>query len=117
MKRIIAIVFAISTLCIANAHTASATTLNNVVTGRVEHISTTNIKVYDPNAHHVLSFLLVPKFKRVFSDDGKTTYQMAKIHNGSIVRVYFDQKFLGARHADRIVVLTHKFWPVARMGS
>lgn len=74
-------------------------------TGRVEHISANNIKVYSPTEHRSLGFLLVPKFKQVFSSDGKTTTQMAEIHPGTMVRVYYDQHLLGARHADRIIVI------------
>lgn len=83
--------------------------------GNVVHISSNNIKV--KNAKQTLSFLLVPKFDRVFSSDGKTTYQMAKLHAGRLVRVYYDQKALGARHADRILVLNSAEKPVKSMKS
>ncbi|HTV72991.1 MAG TPA: hypothetical protein VME66_04715 [Candidatus Acidoferrales bacterium] len=105
MKRLTALVFMASQLFLAATLSAPAqTTVNNEFQGRVVHVSTDNIKVYDPYAHKTMSFLLVPKFDRIFSSDGKTTYEMARIHSGSWVRVYFDQKFLGARHADRIIV-------------
>jgi hypothetical protein len=105
MKRITALVFMASQLFLAATVSAPAQTkLNNEFQGRVVHISTNNIKVYDPTAHETLSFLLVPKFDRIFSSDGKTTYEMARLRPGRWVRVYFDQKFLGARHADRIIV-------------
>ncbi|MDQ6823576.1 MAG: hypothetical protein M3Z07_03685 [Candidatus Eremiobacteraeota bacterium] len=74
--------------------------------GIVKHVSVNNIKVQNPKTHETLSFLILPKFNQVFSDDGKTTYQMTNIHPGQYVRVTFDQKALGIRHADRIVVLT-----------
>jgi hypothetical protein len=73
--------------------------------GIVNHVSSNNLKVTDPKAHETLSFLIVPKFKQVFSDDGKTTYQMNAIKPGQYVKVYYDQKVLGQRHADRILLL------------
>ncbi|MFY9780103.1 MAG: hypothetical protein WAJ85_06295 [Candidatus Baltobacteraceae bacterium] len=73
--------------------------------GIVDHVSDNNIKVTDPRSHSTLSFLIVPKFDQVFSADGKTTYQMKAIKAGQYVKVYYDQKFLGQRHADRILLL------------
>ena len=90
-------------IMVATPQIAHATT--NTWSGRVDHVSTQNIKVYNPTAKQTLSFLLVPKFKQVFSDDGKTTIQMAMIKPGMWVKVYYDQKGLGARHADKIVEL------------
>lgn len=74
--------------------------------GITRHVSTTNIKVYDPKSHQTLSFEVTPKFKNVFSQDGKTTYQMNAIKAGQYVKVYYDQHFLGMRHADKIYILT-----------
>src|ERR1700694_1035920 len=82
------------------------------VEGTVTHISTTNIKVRVASTGQELSFLLVPHFDRVFSSDGKTTVQMSTIHPGSLVKVYYDQKALGIRHADRILVLNRLEKPV-----
>jgi hypothetical protein len=73
--------------------------------GIVIHVSNNNIKVMDPKTKQSLSFLIVPKFDQVFSADGKTTYQMKAIKAGQYVKVYYDQKFLGQRHADRILLL------------
>ena len=73
--------------------------------GIVDHVSSNNIKVTDPRSHRTLSFMIVPKFDRVFSSDGKTTYQMRAIKAGQYVKVYYDQKMLGMRHADRILLL------------
>jgi len=73
--------------------------------GIVDHVSSNNIKVTDPATHQSLSFLIVPKFDQVFSADGKTTYQMKAIKPGQYVKVYYDQEALGARHADRILLL------------
>ena len=74
------------------------------VSGIVNHVSDNNIKITD-GAGHQLSFLIVPKFDQVFSADGKTTYQMRAVKPGQYVKVYYDQKFLGQRHADRILVM------------
>lgn len=118
MKRFIAIIFTASQLFLAATVAAPAgTSVNNAFTGTVEHVSTDNIKVYSPVSHQTLSFLLVPKFDRVFSSDGKTTYEMAKVRPGALVRVYFDQKFLGVRHADRILVLNWKEHVISKMKS
>jgi len=75
--------------------------------GIVQHVSVNNIKVYNPKSHQALSFLLVPKFDQVFSADGKTTYQMKAVKAGRYVGVIYDQKALGARHADKIYLLTN----------
>jgi hypothetical protein len=81
-----------------------------VFEGNVVHVSSNNIKVANPA--QTLSFLLVPHFDRVFSDDGKTTVQMAMLRPGRLVKVYYDQKALGIRHADRILLLNHRGYPV-----
>ena len=75
--------------------------------GIVQHVSVNNIKVYDPKTHNGLSFLIFPKFDRVFSGDGKTTYEMKDIKPGKYVGVIYDQKALGGRHADQIFILTN----------
>ena len=74
--------------------------------GIVNHVSMNNIKVTDSKHHQSLSFLLWPKFDQVFSADGKTTYQMSAVKAGQYVKVYYDQKLIGQRHADRILLLT-----------
>jgi len=83
--------------------TAAATT--STFYGITVHVSTQNIKVEDTKTKQVLSFVLVPKFDQVFSADGKTTYQMSKVKAGQYVGVIYDQKALGARHADKIYLL------------
>ena len=83
--------------------------------GHVTHVSTTNIKVRGTNGQE-LSFIVVPKFNKVFSGDGKTTYQMTDIKPGMWVRVIYDQSAMGARHADRIV-LYRRGQPVKSMKS
>ncbi len=95
-----AIVSAIGLNMVALAGTEPATWV-----GPVDHVSTDNIKVWNDAHTQDISFLLVPKFKEVFSGDGKTTYQMAQIKPGMTVKVYYSQKLLGARHADKIFIL------------
>jgi len=74
--------------------------------GIVSYVSMDNIKVTDTRTHQSLGFLILPKFDQVFSADGKTTYQMKAIKAGQYVKVYYDQRMLGARHADRILLLS-----------
>ncbi len=74
--------------------------------GITVHVSTTNLKVHDPKSGQTLGFTVTPKFKNVFSQDGKTTYQMNAIRAGQYVKVYYDQHFIGMRHADKIYILT-----------
>jgi len=74
--------------------------------GRIVHVSSNNIKVQSKSGQ-ILSFLILPKWKNIWSDDGKTTYQMSFLHNGTPVEVLYDQSALGARHADKIIVLRH----------
>jgi hypothetical protein len=78
------------------------------VEGSLVHISTTNVKVIDDKTGKELSFLLVPHFDQIFSEDGKTTYQMSALRRDQLIKVYYDQKFLGQRHADRIEVLNRR---------
>jgi len=93
-------------LMLGMAASASATVGSSRFTGIVQHISTENIKVVNRGSGQTLSFMVLPKFDQVFSGDGKTTYEMAKIHPGDRVMVFYDQKALGMRHADRIVDLS-----------
>ena len=83
-----------------------AEAVNKIWTGYVVHVSTDNIKVINTQGTQTLSFLILPKFNQIFSDDGKTTYQMDKIKRNYLVKVYFDQNLLGARHADKIYILS-----------
>ena len=84
-----------------------AVAVTNVFYGEIEHVSTTNIKVRDPHTGQVLAFTILPHFDQVFSDTGKTTYQMRYLHNGQYVAVIYDQKGLGLRHADKIYVMNN----------
>ena len=106
---IIAAVFAavsvIGTAIVAPSPAQAAKVGSAWVEGTLVHISSSNIKIKDDKTGKELGFLLVPRFDQVFSADGKTTYQMKSLHSGQLVKVYYDQKLLGARHADRILVL------------
>jgi hypothetical protein len=100
----------IATLALAAAvvgpQAALAGKTNNFY-GEVVHVSTENIKVYDPKAKQTVSFVIAPSFDQVFSADGKTTYQMKNLKHGQYVRVIYDQKALGVRHADKIYILNN----------
>lgn len=80
----------------------------SVFYGEVVHVSVDNVKVIDPRNHQTLSFLVTPEFDQVFSDNGKSTYQMKDLKTGQYVRVIYDQKALGARHADKIYILNNR---------
>ena len=82
------------------------------VEGTLVHISTSNIKIKDDKTGKELGFVLVPHFDQVFSADGKTTYQMKSLHSGQLVKVFYDQKAFGIRHADSILVLNRSEKPV-----
>jgi len=95
---------AVTSLIFVPAH-ADAKVGSATFSGIVIHVSTNNIKVEDPKSKQSLSFFILPKFDQVFSGDGKTTYQMKAIRAGQYVKIYYDQSFLGQRHADRILLL------------
>ncbi len=102
MKRLLSGLFA-AALVLGNLQAVFAAEFYGIT----RHVSTSNIKVYNPKSHQTLSFEILPKFKNVFSADGKTTYQMSAVHAGQYVKVYYDQHFLGLRHADRIYIMSH----------
>jgi uncharacterized protein (DUF2237 family) len=79
----------------------------NVFYGITVHVSTSNIKVRDPKTRQILSFDLIPKFDKVFSANGKTTYQMKAIKPGQYVAVIYDQRALGMRYTDKIYLLNN----------
>ncbi|MEA2688934.1 MAG: hypothetical protein QOD51_1541 [Candidatus Eremiobacteraeota bacterium] len=112
----IAAVFAalsiLATGIVAPAPAQAATVGSAWVEGTLVHISSSNIKIKDDKTGKELGFVLVPHFDQVFSSDGKTTYQMKSLHSGQLVKVFYDQKLLGVRHADRILVLNRAEKPV-----
>jgi hypothetical protein len=77
---------------------------SEVFQGLVNHVSSDNLKVTDPKTSKTVSFLLVPRFNKIFKSHGKTM-QQATLKNGQYVKVYYDQKFLGRPHADRVLIL------------
>ena len=103
LRLLIALVFMAA---VAAPQLALAGKTNNFY-GEVVHVSVENVKVYDPKAKQTLSFILTPKFDQIFSADGKTTYQMKYLKKGQYVRVVYDQKALGMRHADKIYILNN----------
>jgi hypothetical protein len=105
-------VLPLATAIVAPAPAQAATVGSSWVEGTLVHISTSNIKIKDDKTGQEMAFLLVPHFDQVFSEDGKTTYQMKSLHSGQLVKVFYDQKLLGARHADRILVLNRMQKPV-----
>ena len=102
----------LTTIILSTAPAAAVPVGSSWVEGTLVHISASNIKVKDDKTGKELSFTLVPHFDQVFSSDGKTTYQMKSLHSGQLVKVFYDQKMLGMRHADRILVLTRHEMPV-----
>ena len=75
--------------------------------GTVRHISMNSIKVYDARSHQTLGFEILPHFDRIFSADGKTTYQMKELRPGRYVGIIYDQRAFGIRHADKIYILNN----------
>ncbi|HEV3156333.1 MAG TPA: hypothetical protein VGZ00_03205 [Candidatus Baltobacteraceae bacterium] len=73
--------------------------------GIARHVAVNSIKVYNPKTKETLGFEVLPKFDQIFSYDGKTTYQMDHIKAGQYVAIVYDQKTLGVRHADKIILL------------
>ena len=77
---------AVGLLCLSATLPAAAAEAN--FAGRVDHVSTNNIKVTN-DAGKTLSFELLPHFDQVFDFNGKTTYQMKKIHPGMWVNIRY----------------------------
>jgi hypothetical protein len=69
--------------------------------GRVVHISVDNIKVRNADGK-IMSFLIVPRFRKVYGKDAHVTRDLKDVHRGDRVLVRYDQHFLGVRHADAI---------------
>ncbi len=90
---------------------------HQIFQGLVQHVSTDNLKVTDPKTKQTLGFLLVPHFGNVFKKDGRTTVALKDLNEGQYVKVYYDQKALGARHADRILILDNANMAMGKMKS
>jgi hypothetical protein len=72
--------------------------------GTIVHISSNNVKVkgLEGGQMQVISFLYVPRLGKLTHNGGKVTNAQAALHEGEYVRVTYDQKALGVRHADAI---------------
>jgi hypothetical protein len=73
-----------------------------VFSGRLVHVSFDNIKVRSRQGE-VLSFLIFPRFRKIFGSDGRTTVQIQDLRDGDRVRVYYDPRAQSVLHANRIV--------------
>lgn len=102
---LVLLAFAVANLTVSPVH-AQGKQSSATFTGIVNHVSDANIKVTDPRTKQTLSFLIVPRFDQIFSADGKTTYQMKAIKPGQYVKIIYDQRMIGQRRADRILLLT-----------
>jgi hypothetical protein len=74
-----------------------------VFEGTLVHVSANNLKVTHPG--QTMTFLIVPRFGNVFKGNGTKPMQVKELHDGQLVKVYYDQKFLGRPHADRVLIL------------
>jgi len=85
---------------IVSAESSDHRTFDGVVT----HISTNNIKVkgIEAGKTQVLSFEYVPRIGKTLHSGGHVTTDQKMLHVGEYVRVTYDQKFLGLRHADAV---------------
>ncbi len=73
--------------------------------GNVVHVSVDNIKVHgiEGGRAQTLSFLIDPKITKLTHNHGKSTAELREIHVGDMVKIRFDQRLLGLRHADAIM--------------
>ncbi len=90
--------------CFVLAPVAARALATDRVIGTVIHVSTTDIAVKDAQSGKDYKFLLIPRFKRLFSKDGKTTMQMSALKPGTPVTVFYDRHLVGIPHADRILI-------------
>jgi hypothetical protein len=97
--------FVIGTLLGVPFGVAAASSDHRTFDGRVVHVSGENLKVtgIEGGKTQTISFLMVSHVRKIFKRKGSATTQMQDIKPGDFVRVTFDQKFLGLRHADEII--------------
>jgi hypothetical protein len=105
MKRQFAFLVATVVASVALLSAPSPALADATFYGTVIHVSMNSIKVQDMRSQQTLAFEILPHFDQIFSADGKTTYQMKRIHGGSYVCIVYDQHALGMRHADKVYVL------------
>lgn len=89
---------------LAPAAAGAASSDHRTFDGTIIHISTNNIKVkgLEGGQLQTLSFLYVPRIGKLTHNGGKVTRDQKALHEGEYVRVTYDQKALGIRHADAI---------------
>ncbi len=83
--------------------------------GTLVHVSADNLKVKNPD--QTMTFLIVPRFGAIFKGSGTKPMQVKDLHDGQLVKVYYDQKFLGRPHADRILILDRSEMAVKKIKS
>jgi hypothetical protein len=105
-------VLALTLSLIAGGVASAVTAGSQVYEGLVKHVSTSDLKVYNPSTKKTLSFVLVPRFGNVFKSDGRTPVQVKDLAAGQYVKVYYDQKALGVVHADRILIMSSSNVPM-----
>lgn len=105
MKKQIAL--GVATIVAAMAFSSGSAFAASTFYGIVRHISMNSIKVENPKTHQTLGFEIVPHFDRIFSANGKTTYQMKTLRPGRYVGIVYDQRAFGIRHADKVYVLNN----------
>ncbi len=83
----------------------AASSAHRTFDGTVVHISGNNIKVKgtEGGKEQTLSFLYVPRIGKIAHSGGQVTKTQEKLHVGEYVRVTYDQKLLGMRHADSVM--------------
>ena len=118
IKALGALFAVVLTLAPANAQRRAGTL---TFSGVAKHVSENNIKVTDPKTEETRSFLIMPNFDQIFSFDGRAMHQiraimpgqyvMQAILPGQYVRIYYDQKLLGQRRADRILLFSQRSAP------
>ena len=106
MRRVAFILGSIAVLGVAAAWpTPSRAMVTSTFTGKVNRVSVNDVKVVSLTGEE-FTFLIGPRFKNIWSADGKTRYQLADLKRGSQVQVIY-HAVLGVRHADKIILL-HK---------
>lgn len=92
-------------LAFTAAASVNAKQADAVFAGTVLHSSTHSIKVKNPRSGEVLEFQIIPRLTRL--EGHLKSHTMSAVRPGDFVKVYYDQHFLGLRHADRIIDSQH----------
>jgi hypothetical protein len=109
-------VAAIAAIAVAfNLAPSLAAKAPGVFNGIVRHVSTDNIKVYDPRSRKTMGFVLPPHFSNVFKKGHSKTEYLATIAPGQYVKVYYDRKLLGAARVRSIYLLDQANRPYSKM--